>query len=206
MARIPAERRREQLVAAAWRVMAAEGVAAATTRAIVAEAGMPLGAFHYCFRGKAELFRELVRRTVEEDLAAAMAPLKVTADVGKALRGSLRALWRRITADRDRQLVLNELTAVALRDPALVDLQTWKYQHYLDGATDYFHTLATRAGIGWGMPTPVVAQMFVAVLAGATDIWLVTGDAARGWRTLRAFADRVAAQVEQRPSQDAESA
>lgn len=185
--------------------MAADGVAAATTRAVVAEAGMPLGAFHYCFRGKAELFHELIRRTVTEDLAAAMAPLKVTADVRKALRGSLRALWRRLTADRERQLVLNELTAVSLRDPALGDLQTWKYQHYLDGATNYFHTLAERAGVDWGMPTPVIAHMFVAVLAGSTDIWLVTGDAARGWRTLQAFADRLSASVQPGVSHHADS-
>ncbi|HEX3787743.1 MAG TPA: TetR/AcrR family transcriptional regulator [Pseudonocardiaceae bacterium] len=195
MPRIPAEQRRAELVAAAWRVMAAEGVAAATTRAIVAEAGMPLGAFHYCFRDKAELFHELVRHTVTEDLAAAMAPLKVTTDVRKALRDSLRGLWQRMTADRDRQLVLNELTAFSLRDPALVELQVWKYQQYLDGATRYFETLAERAGVSWGIPTALVGRMFVAVLGGASDTWLVTGDSAGGWQMLRAFATALAAQT-----------
>ena len=50
VARIPADERRQQLVEAAIRVMARDSVAQATTRAIVGEAGMPLGVFHYCFR------------------------------------------------------------------------------------------------------------------------------------------------------------
>ena len=50
MPRIAVDARRELLVEAAIRVMARDGVAKATTRSIVAEAGMALAAFHYSFR------------------------------------------------------------------------------------------------------------------------------------------------------------
>lgn len=45
--RLAIAQRRELLLAAAWRVMIKDGVAAATTRAICAEAGMPQSSFHY---------------------------------------------------------------------------------------------------------------------------------------------------------------
>ena len=52
MTRIPVVDRRTALVQAALRVVARDGVAAATTRRIVAEAGMPLASFHYVFASR----------------------------------------------------------------------------------------------------------------------------------------------------------
>ncbi len=71
MPRLPAEVRRAALVEAALRVMARDGLAAGTTRAIVAEAGMSLASFHYAFASRDELLRELVHRVVGHELAAA---------------------------------------------------------------------------------------------------------------------------------------
>lgn len=68
---ISAGERREQLVAAALRVMRRDGIAAASTRAICAEAGMPHGAFHYCFHSKKELYAALLASDIEIDLGAA---------------------------------------------------------------------------------------------------------------------------------------
>ena len=53
--RRPDDGRRAQLIAAATRVVAREGVAAATTRRIAQEAGVPHGLVHYWFSGKDEL-------------------------------------------------------------------------------------------------------------------------------------------------------
>ena len=60
MARVSAEDRRDALIEAAIRVIAAKGVAAATTRAIVAEAGASLASFHYAFRSRDEMMAELI--------------------------------------------------------------------------------------------------------------------------------------------------
>ena len=59
MPRVPAVERRELLLQAAWRILVRDGVAAATTRAICAEAGMKQGVFHYCFTNRDELLREV---------------------------------------------------------------------------------------------------------------------------------------------------
>jgi AcrR family transcriptional regulator len=58
--RMPADDRRADFIEAAARAIAQHGVAGATTRVIAAEADAPLGALHYCFRSKEELFTALV--------------------------------------------------------------------------------------------------------------------------------------------------
>ncbi|WP_279579831.1 TetR/AcrR family transcriptional regulator [Fodinicola feengrottensis] len=67
-----ADERRQDLVAAAIRVLARDGVAKASTRAIVAEAAMPLGFFHYCFRSKQELFMQVIGTINERNRRAAI--------------------------------------------------------------------------------------------------------------------------------------
>ena len=57
MTRIPAAERRAALIDAALRVVSRNGLAQATTRAIVAEAGMSLASFHYAFESRDELDR-----------------------------------------------------------------------------------------------------------------------------------------------------
>src|SRR6266568_4623341 len=71
MARIAAKDRREALIAAAIRVMVREGVTKTTTRKIVQEAGMNLGAFHYCFTSREELLQEVITRITDASLGAA---------------------------------------------------------------------------------------------------------------------------------------
>ena len=75
MTRIPAAERRAALAAAARTVIARDGLAAATTRAIVAEAGMPLASFHYAVASRDELLRDVVELVVaDEGTAAADVP------------------------------------------------------------------------------------------------------------------------------------
>src|SRR5450432_328934 len=80
MSRIPATERRSALAQAALAVIARDGLAAATTRAIVAEAGMPLASFHYAVASRDELLRDVVELVVAEEGMAALAPLLAQAD------------------------------------------------------------------------------------------------------------------------------
>jgi AcrR family transcriptional regulator len=59
MAYVEAALRRRQMVAAARSVLARDGVARATLRAVAAEAGVPLGTMQYAFRSKEQLLRQL---------------------------------------------------------------------------------------------------------------------------------------------------
>ena len=67
MARLSYAERRALLVRAALRLIDSDGVHAATTRAIVAEARMSLASFHYAFRSRDEMIRELIAHVVQDE-------------------------------------------------------------------------------------------------------------------------------------------
>jgi AcrR family transcriptional regulator len=127
--------RRTELITAARSVIAKEGVAATTTRRITQEAGLPHGAFHYWFSGKEELFEELIAEVIRE-LAEGVATAAASTEGGSdaSLRDHLRAAFEVVRRDEEvepgRQLAMYELTALALRTPALRDMARRQYQSY----------------------------------------------------------------------------
>src|SRR5215469_44325 len=139
--------RRAQLISAARAVIAREGVAAATTRRIAEEAGLPHGAFHYWFAGKEELlqqeqlFEELVAESLRDMTNSAATRAADTARGAEASLGDLLGAAFDVV-ERDEQtrpgyqLAGYELTALALRTPALRDLARRQYQAYRDAAAE----------------------------------------------------------------------
>jgi AcrR family transcriptional regulator len=127
--------RRTALLTAARSVIAKEGVSAATTRRITQEAGLPHGAFHYWFSGKEELFEELIAEVIRElKEGVATAVSSTEGGSGASLRDHLRAAFDVVRRDEQvepgRQLAMYELTALALRTPALRDMARRQYQTY----------------------------------------------------------------------------
>src|SRR5882762_5619620 len=92
--RLAVAERRRMLIAAAARVMARDGIAQTTTRAITAEAGMPRGSFHYCFRSKDELLRELATTVVGDMVQAAREVWATDRPIEENLKAGLRAIWQ----------------------------------------------------------------------------------------------------------------
>jgi AcrR family transcriptional regulator len=122
----------DELVAAAIRVIGRHGVAAATTRRIADEAGVPLGTVHYWFSDKEHLLGEVVRVVVDQlERASAVAITPDTAAGPVELREALGAAFASI-ADDDAgvQLGYYELTALALRTPRLRELARHQYRSY----------------------------------------------------------------------------
>lgn len=192
MARLAVAERRRMLLAAAVRVMAWDGIAQTTTRAITEEAGMPRGSFHYCFRSKDELLRELITVVVGDMVQAARDAPGERSDLLQRLRTGLRALWGSVTEHPDEQLVLYELTTYALRDPATVELARWQYESYYGQATEYLTFVAEQEGIGWSLPMPTLARLLVTVIDGLSLNWLPDRDSAAALGVLDAFAAHLA--------------
>ena len=69
MPRVGAALRRQDVVEAAVRVIAAHGAAGATTRRIAAEAGCPLASLHYVFHTKDDLFQAVFDALLTAQLA-----------------------------------------------------------------------------------------------------------------------------------------
>jgi len=114
VARVSSAQRRVELVHAALRVIERDGVQGATTRAIVAEADMPLASFHYAFRSRDELMRELIVFVVESEGTAAIATLSRGRDIRSAVRAGLQAYFDTLTRDPNREQAMFELLHYAL--------------------------------------------------------------------------------------------
>jgi AcrR family transcriptional regulator len=139
--------RREELVEAAIRVMVREGVARATTRAIVAEAGMTLGVFHYCFTSRAELLQEVTTRLTDRSVAAVRESLASEGDLRSSIAGSLRAFWKGVEAAPREELLGYELGQYALRHEGFRELAEHQYAHYLEVHAGFLESAAEQAGI-----------------------------------------------------------
>lgn len=198
MTRIPVADRRTALVQAALRVVARDGVAAATTRRIVGEAGMPLASFHYVFSSRDELMAELIEAAVEGEQRDLDPVLRAVADPGVAamrdvLRAGLQHYFDGVRADPDREKAMLELTQWALREPGFEPLARRQYARYHELAAHAAAEAARLTGSTWTRPLDEVARILVSFTDGLTVGWLVTRDDAAAAATMDVAADALAA-------------
>ncbi|MEU7015094.1 TetR/AcrR family transcriptional regulator [Streptomyces sp. NPDC046385] len=191
MSRRSADERREQLIDAAIRVMIRDGVAKATTRAVVAEAGLPLGAFHYCFRAKEQLLQSVIERIMLRALDPPAAPPAAELPVDEVVRGTLRAYWERVRRNPDEHLLTYELTQYALRKPGLADVARGQYRHYTEVSLRQLETIAHRSGAEWTLPLPVLTRYGLSALDGLTLNWLIDRDDEAASAALDLYADHL---------------
>ena len=199
MARLPVEERRAALVEAALRVMARDGLAAGTTRAIAAEAGMPLASFHYAFASRDELLRELVHRVVGAELAAAAGQMDAP-DLAGCLRQAAAGYLDHLEREPGHEQLMLELTLHAVRDPALRAVARQQYRAYAAGATRLLQRAAEVSGARWRRPLPELARLLVTLVDGATTTWLVDRDTAATRAVLDAAVDQLVAQHAEVPA------
>ena len=184
MARIPAEERRELLLQAALRVSARKGIAGATTRAIVAEAGMSLASFHYAFRSHDEMMADLVALVVEGESTAVFAALHPEADIHQSLRAGLHAFLDYVIADPGHEQVMQDIMQYALRTPGLEHRAAEQYASYHRAVTELLVAGAAAAHVVWSMPVADIARLVVTVTDGVTLAWLADRDEAAARRVL----------------------
>ncbi|AOS62029.1 TetR/AcrR family transcriptional regulator [Actinoalloteichus hymeniacidonis] len=192
---ISADERRRQLVGAALRVMKRDGIAAATTRAICTEAGMPHGAFHYCFHSKKELYAAVLASDIEIDLAAAWPRISAETSPAENIRTLLLAFWSQIEADPDSQLVLYDLGSFVLRDPELQELPRQQHLAGLERAIGYIRRLRDEASLTLLHEERLLAELTLATLNGVAWSWLAHRDNHAAREALSRFADLLATLV-----------
>ncbi|WP_177154599.1 TetR/AcrR family transcriptional regulator [Actinosynnema pretiosum] len=185
--------RREQLVAAALRVMKRDGIAAATTRAICAEADMPHGAFHYCFRSKQELYTALLTTGLNTSLDAAWPAISPDLPAVDNVRTMLAAFWTAFQADPEAELVLGELVTLAQREPELRELPAWQHREYVAKAVAHLDRLAEEAGFDYSVDRALLAELVVSVLDGVASSWFSHRDGELAKASLDQFAVMFAA-------------
>lgn len=201
MARIAATQRRAALARAALAVIARDGVHAATTRAIVAEAKMSLASFHYAVASRDELLRDVVELVVGSQDAAAFGTLELPArDLGAAVRGVLGSYFDIVRADPAREQAMFELTQYALRTPALAEFPAAQYGVYRGLAERLLQAGAVRYRVRWDIPVAELAAFVVALTDGVTLAWLALRDDDAAERLLDQAAHAITAHAVPRES------
>ncbi|MDT0157859.1 helix-turn-helix domain-containing protein [Microbacterium sp. ARD32] len=197
MPRTPVEVRRSELVAAALRVIAARGIHAASTRAIVAEAGMSLASFHYAFESRDELIDRLIIDVLAREEKAIAPAQPEGKSLVELLTAALRGYAEHLRADPAHEQAMLELTQYALRTrPALAQEL---YDQYIRIVLSSLTLVTERTGIRWSVPLPTVARLLLVLSDGLTLNWLVTRDDAALDAAVVAAADAVAALAERDP-------
>lgn len=192
MPRIPAGERRAALIDAGLRLIARDGLAHATTRAIVAEAGMSLASFHYAFESREAFLDELIAVVVTNEQQAVLPAPDVGPDGGDLraiLEDGLLRYLDHLASDPEHEQAMLELTQYALRSPERHPLAVAQYRRYAELAEQALATAAERAGAAWREPVAEAAGVLVAFTDGITLTWLVHRDDAAARAAARAAAD-----------------
>ncbi len=179
-------------------------MAAATTRAIVAEAEMSLASFHYAFRSHDEMMGELVAYVVDAESLASFAALRPGTDIRTSLRAGLGAFLDYVMADPFHEQVLQELMLYALRTPGLEHLAREQHERYRAAAASLLIDVAAAAGVEWAVPLDDVARAIITTTGGVSLAWLADRDAAAATRVLDLAAASIAALA--RPARNTPSA
>jgi AcrR family transcriptional regulator len=196
--RIPATERRSALIEAALRVVSRHGIAQATTRAIVAEAGMSLASFHYAFDSRDELIDELITTVVEREQQAVIPEVVSGGDLRQIIESGLDRYLEHLKSDPEHEQAMLELTQYALRSPERHPLAVAQYARYAALAEQALEAAAANADATWRVPVATVARVLVAFTDGLTLPWLVVRDDEAARAVARAAADALSRMADAR--------
>ncbi|MCU1481421.1 MAG: TetR family transcriptional regulator [Subtercola sp.] len=193
MTRLPVAERRELLLDAALRVVAEHGIQGATTRAIVAEAGVSLASFHYAFASRDELIAELVNSVIAGEQSV-FARLELRGgSMRDTLREGLLHYFDVLRRDPLREKAMFELTQYAMRSPELQPLARVQYERYYALAEQALDVAAASTGLRWNRPPAEIATFLVVLTDGLTIGWLVNRDDAAALAIIDFAADSLGA-------------
>lgn len=198
MSRIPAEERRLQFVEAAARVIASEGLPAATTRRIATEAGAPLAALHYCFRNKDELLEE-VYHFLSRDYAKSLPPIEdLGAGLPHVIRQHARRIWDRMLERPHEQVTTFELLLRRFREgpelePAARAQNRSMYEGWVTSTAELFRSAAVASGLDVPADLEMAARLFVSGIDGISMQHLADPDNERSRILIELLADSIIA-------------
>ncbi len=198
--------RRADILAAAIRALAREGVAETTTRMLAAEAQVNQATLRYYFGSKDDLLlaalQEMMRRTQEVVAAATPQPAELRKPGGlrRAIAESISAFWAHVEAEPELQQMQQELTHYALRRPESAWLTREQYGGYTAVVEAIFCAAFAVAGQTCATPFDALARFVIAGIDGLILQFLSDRDTARARRDLACLIAAVIALAEGAPS------
>ena len=185
MARIAVADRREALLAAAVRTIAARGVARASVRDIAAAAEMPPASFHYVFDSRDAMLGQLAGALVAGQREQVVASLAAADDLPALVGAALEGWLDRAVAEPDAEVVLHELIAWSRWTPGRGELAAAVYEHYESAVLSVVAVAHERFGTRWSVPERDVARLALVLTDGTAARWLVDRDEGSARAALR---------------------
>jgi AcrR family transcriptional regulator len=148
------EKRRQELVLAAFNQIAEHGFEGLRTRDVAAEVGVNIATLHYYFPTKESLIRGVLEHAMGR-FRSTLAPHGSPAD---QLRNHMRAVRKLLKEEPQLSAVMGELALRSARDQAMASLLTEMY--------DAWHT--TMRGLRPEIDRDGVASLIVATLTAMT--------------------------------------
>jgi AcrR family transcriptional regulator len=173
--------RRAEIIAAAVRVLARDGIAATTTRKIAAEASVNQAMLGYYFGGKDELLFAVLQammQTTREIVNTAIAA-SINSGLRNAIAGSLTAFWAHVEQAPELQVMQYELTLYALRHPTSAWLAKQQYDGYCSVVETLFQEAYAAAGQVCALPLAELARFTVGGIDGLILQFISDRDTAR---------------------------
>jgi len=158
--------RRAEIIAAAIKVLARDGIAETTTRKIAAEAEVNQATLRYYFGSKDDLLfavlQEMMRLTKEVVQAAIPSGL----GLHEIIAESIKAFWSHVESAPELQVMQYELTLYALRNPTSAWLAQQQYDGYVAVVETLFQHYFEAAGVTCAVPFADLARFVVAGIDG----------------------------------------
>jgi AcrR family transcriptional regulator len=169
--RVPAEERREQLIAATVELMRREGVQAVTVRAIAKEAHAPLATAHYCFNSKDEIM-EAAAEAWLKNLSRFSNDVPVDLGLRKAVEQVAEGYWRALEEEPASILAEIEMILWATRNAPASPLAAKIYPAYVTELGNIFSTAAENSSEESLVTFPMLVKSFLMIYDGAAIQYL----------------------------------
>ena len=158
------ERRREELVQAAFNQIAERGFEGLRTREVAAEVGVNIATLHYYFPTK----ESLIRGVVEYAMGRFRSTLAPHGSPSDQLRNHLRAVRRLLADEPELGNVMGELALRSARDKAIAAIMTEMYDAWHTTMRSLLRRAVKAGGLRPELDSDGVAAGVVATLTAMT--------------------------------------
>ena len=173
------EKRRQELVLAAYREIAEHGFEGLRTREVAAEVGVNIATLHYYFPTKESLIQAVLDHAMER-FRTTLAPHGSPSD---QLRNYLRAVRKLLLDEPELGAVMAELALRSVRDRSTGRIMNAMYDTWHVTVRGLLRRAVKEGNLKPELDNDAVAALIVATLTSMT--LPVMGDASRGDQALR---------------------
>jgi len=158
------EKRREELVLAAFDLIAEHGFEGLRTRDVAARVGVNIATLHYYFPTK----ESLIRGVLEEAMVRFRSTLAPHGSPADQLRNHLRAVRKLLVEDPELKAVMGELSLRSARDSSIAAIMTEMYEGWHATVRGLLRRAVKEGGLRPDADSEGVAALVVATLTAAT--------------------------------------